>query len=222
VGFSDLFVRRKKDDPDAADAASDLPLQPTRGLPKFLASLSSRQQPVLLDLGPVVGSNVTFFGEQLGCKIFVEDISKDIDRHTKEGTLDALPAFFAQRFPQDAGSVDGILCWDLFDYLEKAAAPPLAAQLTRILRPDGALLAFFATEEEKSASRSGAPKPTYTRHIVADPGNLQHRSYPAARGKQKPLQNRDIQRMFEPLRITEQFLLKTKIREMLFRKPAST
>jgi hypothetical protein len=217
VGFSDLFVRRKKDDPDAADAASDLPLQPTRALPKFLASLSSHQQPVLLDLGPVVGSNVTFFGEQLGCKIFVEDISKDIDRHTKEGTLDALPAFFAQRFPQEPGSVDGILCWDLFDYLDKAAALPLAAQLTRILRPDGALLAFFATEEQKPP----APKPTYTRHIVADPANLQHRSYPAARGKQKPLQNRDIQRMFEPLRITEQFLLKTKIREMLFRKPST-
>ena len=221
MGFSDLFVRRKKDDPDAADAASDLPLQPTRALPKFLASLNARQQPVLLDLGPVVGSNVTFFGEQLGCKIFVEDISKDIDRHTKEGTLDALPAFFAHRFPQDAGSVDGILCWDLFDYLDKAAATPLAAQLTRILRPDGALLAFFATEELKLAPKAAVPKPTYTRHIVADPGNLQHRSYPAARGKQKPLQNRDIQRMFEPLRITEQFLLKTKIREMLFRKPGA-
>ena len=221
MGFSDLFVRRKKDDPDAADAASDLPLQPTRALPKFLASLNARQQPVLLDLGPVVGSNVTFFGEQLGCKIFVEDISKDIDRHTKEGTLDALPAFFAHRFPQEADSVDGILCWDLFDYLDKAAAPPLAAQLTRILRPDGALLAFFATEELKLAPKAGVPKPTYTRHIVADPGNLQHRNYPAARGKQKPLQNRDIQRMFEPLRITEQFLLKTKIREMLFRKPGA-
>ncbi len=37
---------------------------------------------------------------------------------------------------------------------------------------------------------------------------------PAARGKQRPLQNRDIQRMFEPLRITEQFLLKTNMREV--------
>lgn len=218
MGFTDLFTRRRKDDPDAADAASGAPLQPTRALPKFLASLSSKQQPVILDLGPVVGSNVTFFGEQLGCKIFVEDISKDIDRHVKEGTLDALPAFFAQRFPQDAGSIDGILCWDLFDYLDKAAAAPLAAQLTRILRPEGALLAFFTTEEQKPGARPAAARPTYTRHIVADPANLQHRPYPAARGKQKPLQNRDIQRLFEPLRITEQFLLKTKIREMLFRK----
>lgn len=217
MGFSDLFVRRRKEDPDAADAASDLPQHPTRALPKFLASLGARQQPVLLDLGPVVGSNVTFFGEQLGCKIFVEDISKDVDRHVQDGALDALPAFFAQRFPQDVASVDGILCWDLFDYLDKPSAAALAGQLTRILRPDGALLAFFATEEPKSP----APRPAYTRHIVADPGTLQHRAYPAARGKQKPLLNRDIQKMFEPLRITEQFLLKSKIREMLFRKPGS-
>jgi cyclopropane fatty-acyl-phospholipid synthase-like methyltransferase len=217
MGFSDIFTRRRKDDPDAADAASDAPLHPTRALGKFLASLSTRQQPVLLDLGPVVGSNVTFFGEQLGCKIFVEDLSKDIDRHIKEGTLDALPAFFAKRFPQESESVDGILCWDVFDYLDKAAAAPLAAQLTRILRPDGALLAFFSTEELKATPA----KPTYTRHIVADPAHLQQRTYPAGRGKQRPMQNRDIQRMFEPLRITEQFLLKTKMRELLFRKPPS-
>jgi hypothetical protein len=216
MGLSDLFSRRRKDDPDAADAASDAPLHPTRALPKFLASLSSRQQPVILDLGPVVGSNVNFFGEQLGCKIFVEDLSKDIDRHFKESTLEALPLFFANRFPQEAGSVDGILCWDIFDYLDLKSAPPLAAQLSRILRPDGALLAFFATEEPKP----GSGRPTYTRHIVHDPANLQHRPYPAARSKQRPLQNRDIQRMFEPLRITEQFLLKTKMRELLFRKPA--
>src|SRR5215207_5725561 len=164
MGFSDLFSRRRKDDPDAADAASDAPLHPSRALAKFLGSLSSKQQPVLLDLGPVVGSNVTFFGEQLGCKIFVEDLSKDLDRHVKEETLDALPAFFAKRFPQDNASVDGILCWDLFDYLDKHSAPPLAAQLTRILRPDGALLAFFSTEEPKP----GTGKPFYTRHIVAD------------------------------------------------------
>jgi hypothetical protein len=216
MGFADLFSRRRKDDPDAADAASGAPLHPTRALQKFLTSLSSRQQPVLLDLGPVVGSNVTFFGEQLGCKILVEDLSKDIDRHVKEGILSALPGYFSGRFAQESGSVDGILCWDVFDYLDKAAAPPLASQLVRLLRPEGALLAFFTTESPAAES----VKPIYTRHIVADPANLQHRPYPAARGKQRPMQNRDIQRMFEPLRITEQFLLKTKMRELLFRKPA--
>ena len=214
MGLTDLF-RRKKEDPDADTGASDAPVFPTKALVRFLASLSAHEQPILIDLGPVVGSNVTFFGEQLGCKIFVEDITKDIDRHVKEGKVEELPAFLAQRFPQADGSVDGILCWDVFDFLDKHAAQALAQQLTRILRPEGALLAFFSTSEPKPNT-----KPTYTRHVVVDQANLQHRPYPAARGKQKPLVNSFIQRMFEPLRITEQFLLKTNMREVLFRKPA--
>jgi hypothetical protein len=61
--------------------------------------------------------------------------------------------------------------------------------------------------------------------VVVDKVNLQHRTYAAARPKQRPMPNRDIQRLFEPLRIVEQFLLKTNLREILFRKapePAGT
>lgn len=214
MALSDLFGRRRKDDSEAPDAAlPDSPAYPTKALARFLTSLSSRQQPLLLDLGPVVGPNVTFFGEQLGCKILVEDIYKDIDRHVREGKLEELPAFFAKRLPQETNGVDGILCWDVFDYLDKAAAVPLAAQLTRILRPEGSLLAFFSTAEPAVGKAA-----SYTKHIVVDNAHLQHRPYPAARGKQRPVLNRDIQRMFEPLRITEQFLLKSNIREVLFRK----
>jgi hypothetical protein len=170
---------------------------------------------VLLDLGPVVGSNVTFFGEEVGCKIFVEDLSADIDRHVKEGKVHDLPAFFERRFPQDSATVDGILCWDIFDYMERPAAERLAGQLMRLLRPDGVLLAFFGTADPRSS-----PRPTYTRHVVVDRGHLQHRPYDSARPKQKPSVNRDIQRLFAQLRITENVLLKTNLREVLFRKPA--
>jgi 2-polyprenyl-3-methyl-5-hydroxy-6-metoxy-1,4-benzoquinol methylase len=216
VALSDLFSRRRKNDPDAEPSASDAPAHPTKALARFLANLGSRPQSDLLDLGPVVGPNVTFFGEQLGCKIFVEDLSKDIDRHVREEKVAELPAFLEQRFPQESGSFDGILCWDVFDYLDKTAAVPLARQLTRLLRPEGALLAFFSTAEPQPGTKA-----SYTRHVVVDQTTLQHRPYPAARGKQRPLLNRDIQRMFEPLQISEQFLLKTNMREVLFRKPAA-
>ena len=178
--------------------------------------LSARPQPHLLDLGPVVGHNVTFFGEQLGCKIFVEDLSKDIDQHVRDEKTADLPAFLARRLTQGDDSFDGILCWDVFDYLDKASAQVLAQQLTRVLRPDGVLLGFFSTAEPQPGT-----KPTYTRHVVVDQLTLQHRAYPAARGKQRPFLNRDIQKMFEPLRISEQFLLKTNMREVLFRKPGA-
>jgi SAM-dependent methyltransferase len=135
----------------------------------------------------------------------------------RDGVLHELPAFLAKRFPQESASIDGILCWDLFDYLDKASAKPLAEQLTRVLRPDGILMAFFGTAEPRLGSR-----PEYTRHVVVDRAHLQYRPYAAARAKQRPLPNRDIQRLFEPLRIVEQFLLKTNLREVLFRKPSET
>lgn len=213
MALSDLFHRRRREDDDKPEraAAGDLVL-PTKALPRFLASLSSRAQPVLLDLGPVVGSNVTFFGEQLGCKIFVEDLYKDLEQHTREQKIDALPAFLQQRFPQADATFDGILCWDVFDYLEKPAGQVLAAQMARVLKPDGVLLAFFNASEPK-------PGPaTYTRFLVVDATTLRHRPYRASRGKLRPILNRDIIRMFEPLRVAEQFLLKTNLREVLFRK----
>jgi hypothetical protein len=217
LSLSDFFSRRRKDESDAADGG-DSPVHPTKGLSKFLTSLTARPrpQPLLLDLGPVVGTNVTFFGEELGCKILVENLFKDVDLHVAEGKVEELPAFFEKRFSQEDGSVDGILCWDIFDYVDRAAAQALARRLVRILRPDGALLAQFSAVEPQATG-----DPTYTKYVVVDRQTLQYRPYPAARGKQRPLLNRDIQRMFEPLRITEQFLLKNNLREVLFRKPAA-
>jgi SAM-dependent methyltransferase len=211
VALSDLFPRRRKDEQETAG-----PVQPTRVLDKFLAGLSGRAEPVLLDLGPVVGSNVTFFRETVSCKICLEDLPKDIDRHVTEGKLDQLASFFDTRFPYDTETIDGILCWDIFDFLDRRSAEHLARQLKRVLRPDGLLVAFFSTADPRSV-----PRPTYTKHVVVDRTHLQYRSYAASRAKERPLLNRDIQRLLEPLRITENVLLKNNLREVLFRKPAA-
>jgi methyltransferase family protein len=194
-------------------ASGDDPVFSTKALPKFLSCLTSRESPVLLDLGPVVGSNVSFFGEQLGCKIFVEDIFADLDRHVRDGTVENLPDFLKKRFPQETGSVDGILCWDLIDYMDRKSAQELAAELTRVLRPDGALLAFF-----RAAARPEDPR--YTKFVIVDDLSLRHRPYAAARSRQAILLNRDIIRLFPGLRVSDSFLLQNNLREILFRKPA--
>src|SRR5437016_8279777 len=132
MGLLDRIApRRSYPEPQAPSAVVDDPVCATKALRKFLTNLTSQESPVLLDLGPVVGGNVTFFGEQLGCKIFVEDIFADLDRHVRAGTLDALPGFLKKRFPQADGSVDGILCWDIIDYMDRAAAQALANELMR-------------------------------------------------------------------------------------------
>ena len=214
MGLLDRLAPRRPDDhgPERPPAAADDPVFSTKALRKFLAALTAHESPVLLDLGPVVGSNVSFFGEQLGCKIFVEDIYADIDRHARAGKLEDLPAFFKQRLPQASASVDGILAWDVIDYLDKKSAAELAGQLTRLLRPEGALLGFFGTAPPRDQH--------YTKFIIADEQNLKHRSYPAARGRQAILLNRDIIRLFAGLRVSDSFLLQNNLREILFRKPA--
>ena len=214
MGLLDRIAPRRNElepSPALSAAVAD-PVFATKALRKLLTSLVSRQLPVLLDLGPVVGSNVSFFGEQLGCKIFVEDIFADLDRHVREGKVAALPGFLQTRFQQADNTVDGILCWDLIDYLDRAAAQALAAQLTRVLRPEGALLGFFGTAKPRDAR--------YTKYIIVDEVNLKHRSYQAARGRQAILLNRDIIRLFAGLRVSDSFLLQNNLREILFRKPA--
>ena len=191
------------------------PVFSTKALKKFLGCLTSREGPVLIDLGPVVGSNVAYFGEQLGCKIFVTDVFADLDRHVRDGRVEEFGDFLAAKFTQESSSVDGILCWDFIDYLDRPAAQKLADQLTRVLRPEGALLGFFGTAQQNGDSY-------YNKFIVADEGvNLRARAYPALRGRQSSLLNRDIIKLFSGLRVSDSFLLKNNQREILFRKPAA-
>ena len=217
VAISDFLSRlRKQERPPDGGSAPVAHAYPTKGLPQFLAGLSAKEQPVLLDLGSVVGTNVTFFGEQLNCKISVEDLAKDIDR-SRSGR----PTERAAGVSRDAVSTGPgkLRRHHLLGYLRLPRAPCrckcLAAQVARLLRPEGVVLAFFNHSEQAGGGS------TYTRHVVVDRRTLEHKPYPAARGKQRPLLNRDIQRMFEPLKITDQFLLKTNMREVVFRKAAA-
>lgn len=179
-------------------------------LARFLAALATRESPVLLDLGPVVGSNVSFLGEQLGCKLRVEDVFADLDRLTREGKLDTLPEYFAQRFAYPSESLDAILCWDVFDYLEKPAAQALAKIIVDRLKPGGVLLALFSVSANLS--------PTYTRYVIVDAAHVRHRTYPAVHPRRTVYHNRDVDRLFDGLSVTESFLLLSKTREMLLRK----
>lgn len=185
---------------------------PSKALPKFINALSHHEAPVLLDFGPVIGPNVAFFGEQLGCKLFIEDLDAQVDRHTRDGTRDVLGDSLVKRFGQADASVDGVLCWDVFDFLEPAAARGLAQQVVRVLRPGGAVMGFFCTKAIERAS--------FTKFEIVDATQLRHRHHPGTGGPKFVLQNRDIIKMFDGLFVSESFLLKSNTREILLRKRA--
>ena len=204
-------VRRSDREGSAhALAPRDEPVVVSKGLPKFLWALTQQPSPTLLDFGPVIGTNVEYFGERLGCKLFIEDLLADIERHRRAGTLEELPAAFGKRFRHADGSVNGILCWDVFDFLDKAAAPALARQIVRMLKPGGTVMGFFCSVPAEQAS--------FRKYEIVDDSSLRHRQHSGAGGPRRVLQNRDIIRMFEGLSVSDSFLLKGSTREMILRR----
>ena len=201
--------------PDAAPppAPDEGAIVTSKGLQKFLAHLGTRPAPVLLDLGPVVGSNVSFFGEQLNCKFFVEDLYADLERHLRDDPPEDISAFFSRRLTLDEGTVDGVLLWDLYDYLDRPPAQALAAKLVRLLRDDGALLGYFGNANCIGTGR--------TKFIVVDDLHVRQRAHTPTAARAGALQTREIIKMFDGLRVSDAFLLQTGRREMLFRKGGS-
>ena len=197
---------------DAALARGGESVVASKALPKFLAAIAQRSDaPVLIDLGPVIGTNVSFFGEQLGCKLFIEDLFSDYDRLTRAGTLDTLATTIETRFRHDDGTVDGILCWDVFDYLPKAAGQALARQIVRMLRPGGSVMGFFCS--------TATPRPVpFTKYEIADDKSLRHRPQSSGGGAKHVLLNRDIIKMFDGLAVADSFLLKSNTREILLKR----
>jgi predicted SAM-dependent methyltransferase len=124
--------------------------------------------------------------------------------------LPDLPAGFEKRFRHADASVDGILCWDVFDFLDKQAAASLARQIIRMLKPGGSVMGFFCS--------SAVERATFMKYEIVDGTGLRHRSHQGVGGPKRVLQNRDIIRMFEGLIVSDSFLLKSNTREMLLRR----
>jgi 2-polyprenyl-3-methyl-5-hydroxy-6-metoxy-1,4-benzoquinol methylase len=204
---------RRPDDPVSAGTAAEpeaYALVPSRAYPKFLAALAGREKLTIIDLGPAIGSNIEYFAERAACKIFVEDLYADLERHARAGTRAELATALPARLRQEDASVDAVLCWDIFDFLEKPAAQAFARELVRVLKPGGALFGLF--------SNAAGEQSHYTKFVISDGSHFRHKTIPATPVPRQVLQNRDIIRMFDGLLVSDSYLLLTHTREIVFRK----
>ena len=84
---------------------------PSKALPKFLTAISHQSEaPVLIDLGPVIGANVSFFGEELGCKLFIEDLFDYLSKPAAQALAKQIV-----RMLRPGGSVMGFFCTSSVD-----------------------------------------------------------------------------------------------------------
>ncbi len=212
--FGALATRLRRPPPPAAgvktEGAPKDTFRATHVLSDFVAGVRAHTAPVVIDLGPANGTNVAFLGQEFACKLFIEDVLARLDKASNgSGTGQAL------RLRQPDASADGILCWDVLDHFAPAGRPALAAELVRVLRPEGLLLLYHRVEV--------APHPDRVVYEIVNPNRLcvRRNGAPSVR-VERPLEHRELELMFGDLTAVRTVLLRNRMREVLFRKSELT
>ncbi|HXG34087.1 MAG TPA: class I SAM-dependent methyltransferase [Bryobacteraceae bacterium] len=183
----------------------------SHGLAEFLSHLRDCEGLAVLDLGGVSQANVTAI-TTLGHRIHTEDVRRTLDRLFPAPPAEEVEAATVQRFLSDhfdfpEQSFDGVLVWDLLEFLPSPILERTIEALHDVLKPGGHLLAFFHAE-----ARPGA-LPVYSFRITG-PSSLSLE----LRGHRQPARlfnNRGIEQLFGRFRSVKFFLARDHLREVV-------
>ena len=119
----------------------------------------------MLDLGPPLAANVQYLAA-LSCRVRIADLHRSFSVESVESRRpEAVGALFDRLLPLAPGErFDGILAWDVFDYMRPDQVTALMTRLTPACGPEAPVLVLASTEREIPA----AP----LRYRILDPENL--------------------------------------------------
>jgi SAM-dependent methyltransferase len=126
----------------------------SNGLHEFWQGMQSRSALQILDLGSASQANINFI-TGLGYKLYTEDmflaLAPALGRVAVAEPAGEGGRCFGENLNYAEAQFDGVLCWDLFDFLPDEWVKPLVELLARCLKPGGHLLTFFHTGQPGGA-----------------------------------------------------------------------
>jgi hypothetical protein len=196
---------------EGAEQSAGALLRPSKGLREFCGAIRSPEGLQILDLGAASQSNVNFL-TGLGHRLCTEDLHRCLELFTSRSMVTADPETEAERFFREnlqyhPAQFDGVLCWDLFDFLPDALVKPLAGRLFDLVKPGGHLLTFF---------HSGQPGQLLPvcQYRISTQDQLQVNE--RAQGKlRRAINNRGIESLFKNFSSLKFFLTKDSLREVV-------
>jgi len=188
--------------------------RPSRGLEEFFNYIRGQSGLTILDLGGATQQNVTFI-TNLGHRLYSEDFLQllneafGVDGIVDQSNPGRIDYFLRQALDYPEHHFDGVLIWDVLEYLAPALLTAVVERLHKIVRPKGCLLAFFHSDDKLEAV------PFYTFRIQ-DVNSLQV----AQQGMRKPAQlfnNRGLEKLFGPCESVKFFLSRDRLREVIIK-----
>ncbi len=187
----------------------------SRGLEQFFTYHRGQVGLSILDFAGASQENINFI-TNLGHRLYSEDFVRTLDDifgdadpndQANQGLIDQ---FLRQTLNFEPEQFDGVLVWDVLQYLTPALLGPTLDKLATIVRPHGYLLSYFHADEK-------ARQVPFYSFRIKDHQNL----LLAQRGTRKPAQifnNRSLEKLFQKFDSVKFFLTREQLREVIVRR----
>lgn len=187
----------------------------SRGLEQFFTYVRGQVGLSILDFAGASQENINFI-TNLGHRLYSEDFIRSLDDvfgdedpndQANQGLIDQ---FLRQMLNFEKEQFDGVLVWDVLQYLTPALLTATLEKLCTIVRPQGYLLAYFHADEK-------ARQVPFYSFRIQDQKNL----LLAQRGLRKPAQifnNRSLEKLFQKFDSVKFFLTREQLREVIVRR----
>ena len=166
----------------------------------------------ILDLGGANQQNVSFItglGHRLYSENFLQILNETFstDETTDQSNPGQIEYFLKQTLDYEEGHFDGVLAWDVFEYLSPALLNAVVERLHRIVRPKSYTLAFFHADAKLDAVPHYAFRIQQVKTLEL-----------TQRGLHRPAQlhnNRSVEKLFSKFESVKFFLTKEQLREVI-------
>jgi SAM-dependent methyltransferase len=183
------------------------------GLAEFMRTVNGNERLAVLDLGRTSAFNISYLAHMGASTYYNEDLLRESADHNYRKRLEEgremfdLDHFLAENLKHEEARLDAVLMWDVADYLPESVVKPMVERIHRSLKPGGALLAFFHTQDS-------GPETPYCRYHIKGKDLLDVEPGAAIR-LQRVFNNRHIENLFKGFFSLKFFLARDHVREVL-------
>jgi len=205
-------VGRLRDSLWGAGGAAPNTVRPSRGLEEFFRYIHGQSGLNILDLGGASQQNISFI-TGLGHRLYSEDFLRILGETFGENGADdqsnpgRIDYFLRQTLDHPPACFDGVLIWDVLEYLAPALLNAVVERLHKTVRPRSYMLAFFHSDDKLEAV------PSYTFRI-----QQMNALEVVPHGMRRPAQlfnNRSLEKLFGRFESQKFFLTRERLREVI-------